>query len=162
MFIYLIGYFGLKQPEIFSQPNETSAFVPEVFEKSKVSPPKYEKSGLNSEAAEEYLIKLLKFMEEKKPFLQGNITLAEMASMLLISPHNLSEVINTKLNQNFYDFINSYKVKEVKRLISEDQDMKYSLLALGFDAGFSSKSFFYSAFKKETGMTPSQFRRKNS
>jgi AraC-like DNA-binding protein len=161
-FIYFIGYFGLKQPEIFSQVDEPKNHRNDLPEKIKESLPRYEKSGLNNEAAEEYLTKLLKLMDERKPYLHGNITLSELASMLSISQHNLSEVINTKLNLNFYDFINSYKVKEVKRLISEDKNMKYSILALGFEAGFSSKSSFYSAFKKETGMTPSQFRKEVS
>ena len=78
--------------------------------------------------------------------------------MLDISSHNLSEVINTRFRQNFFDFVNSYRIKQVKRELSDSKNSPFTVLALAFDAGFNSKSSFNTIFKKHTGRTPSEFR----
>jgi len=154
--IYTVGYMGLKQPEIFSQPaevvsNDKQGNVEGVMEK-------YQKSGLSNEAADEIKEKLICSMQKDKHYLDSELTLNKLSGLLGVSQHNLSEVINLKLNQTYYDFINSYRVEEFKQLLSNPAYYNYSLLSIAFDAGFKSKTTFNTIFKKITGLTPSEYK----
>jgi AraC-like DNA-binding protein len=152
VFLYTFGFKSLRQPETIIL---EEGVIQNIEDKNQVS---YKKSGLADEKAEEMHQKLLHLMNTEKPFLDNKLSLSQLSERLNISTHNLSEVINRKQNQNFYDFINKYRVEEVQRLLQEDKQAAFSILAIGFDAGFSSKSAFYTAFKKITGETPAQYR----
>lgn len=151
--IYLIGYYGLKQPEIFNQ-NTLGKTA-----KQNENNIKYRKSGLTDITANEYLNKLLRYMETEKPYLKGSLTLQELADNCGISIHHLSEIINSRLNQNFYDFVNKYRVEEFIKRLENEENVKYTILALAYDCGFNSKSSFNSIFKKFTNKTPSEYRK---
>jgi AraC-like DNA-binding protein len=151
--MYLIGYFGLRQPEVFS------GVVESDFSLSKEEKKKYKKSALSDDAAEIYLDKLLKYMQDHKPYLNSNITLPELAQHISISIHHLSQVINDRLQQNFFEFINKYRVQEAKNLLTDPGKKYLTIAAIGYESGFNSNSSFNAVFKKYTGQTPSQYRK---
>jgi AraC-like DNA-binding protein len=150
--IYSIGYKGIRQPEIFLN---SSSDVSEP-----VRSEKYKRSGLSDKLADEIGKKLQDFMVSEKPYLDNGLTMQKLADRMNVSNHNLSEVINSKLNLSYYDFINSYRVEEFKNRIADPENERYNLLSVAFDSGFHSKGTFNSIFKKFTGMTPSEYKAK--
>ncbi len=148
--IYSIGYMGLKQPEIFMKPAD--------FSDEDKQQEKYKKSGLDDAAAEEIKNKLLGVMINQKPYLDGDLTLLKLADMISVSGHHLSEVINSKLNKTYYDFVNEYRVEEFKNKLKDPSTRNYNLLSIAFESGFKSKTSFNTIFKKHTNQTPSEFK----
>jgi len=101
--------------------------------------------------------KLLTYMNEEKPFLNAELRQADIAAAIGYSVHELSQVLNTQLNRNFSDFVNSYRVEEVKFRMQTEDAKKYTLTAIAMQCGFNAKSSFLRAFKKATNMTPSEY-----
>lgn len=120
----------------------------------------YKKSGLKEEQALAYQNRLQSFMEQEKPYLNADLTLSILAEALKISPNHLSQVLNERLNRNFFDFVNEYRVEEVKKRLNSPEFKHYTLFAIAEDCGFKSKSSFNSIFKKFTEMTPSEYKGK--
>jgi AraC-like DNA-binding protein len=144
--IYIIGYMTLRQPEIFSGNLALK------------NGPKYEKSALTPARAETYLTRLLRAMETEKLFTNSDLKLQDLAQKLDIPPHHLSQIINEKLGQNFFDFLNQYRVEEAKKYLTDPEKQPYTILSIALEVGFNNKASFNTAFKKHTGMTPSYFR----
>jgi AraC-like DNA-binding protein len=119
---------------------------------------KYKKSGLPPDKASECRDALLRLMETERPYIDPDLTLAALANKLSVSTHNLSEVINTRFNQNFFDFVNAYRVEQAKRDLIDPQKREWKILAIAFETGFNSKTSFNTLFKKHTGLSPSEFR----
>jgi AraC-like DNA-binding protein len=103
-----------------------------------------------------------KLMVEKEVFLDSDLNLIKMAELLNISPHQLSYVINTGFNENFYQFINKYRVEKTKELLIKKEMDNLSILGIAYESGFNSKTSFYAVFKKITGITPSEFKKRSS
>jgi len=106
---------------------------------------------------EERYQKVVEYIEKQKPYLEPEINLTKLASALEENTHNLSLTINQKFKMSFYDLINSYRIKEVQRLLKDNQSGKLTIESIAFDAGFNTPSSFYRAFKKHTQITPSQY-----
>lgn len=162
VYIYAIGYYGLLKSEAFAEPGVGNT-MHEIFKAASSSHERrgrYEKSGLDAGSASSLAHKLVGLMDEKKLYRNPTLTLAQVAEVMAITPHNLSEVINTQQKQNFYDFVNCYRVEEVKRNLTDPDKKNLKVLAIAFDAGFNSKASFNEVFKSMTGLTPSEYRKK--
>jgi AraC-like DNA-binding protein len=85
--------------------------------------------------------------------------LSQLAQQLGTSANYLSQIINEQLKVNFYDFVNGYRVEEAKRLMCSTERQNTNILKIALDSGFNSKSAFYTAFKKATSITPTQYRK---
>lgn len=153
-FVFIIGFFGSRQGAIFTD-NISSDRSPE----KKTEKNKYKKSALTEKQSKEYLNSLNLLMDEEKPYLESKITLKDISERLEIHPNHLSQVINENLRLNFYDFINQYRVEEVKKRLAGDTSRRFTLLSHAYGSGYSSKSSFNEVFKKFTGLTPSQYQK---
>ncbi len=101
--------------------------------------------------------KIKSYMLHQKPHLNPDLTLSELAKQLNLGTKQLSQIINTAFNQNFKDFINSYRVEAVKTMLASDKQKELSLLGIAYECGFNSKATFNRTFKKFTNRTPSEF-----
>jgi AraC-like DNA-binding protein len=159
--IFAFGYAGLKQPDIFTGFRESSIPLTEpvaiAAETEKL--PKYEKSTLPDDKVAALLKSLQRIMQTDKPHLNPNLTLQDLADKLDTTTHHLSQLLNNRLNQNFFDFVNGYRVGEVKKDLLNPRKKNLTIMALAYDAGFNSKAAFNAAFKKHTTQTPSEFRK---
>ena len=99
-------------------------------------------------------------MEKHKPYLENNLNLRGLAQELDVNANYLSQVINEQHGKNFFEFINSYRVNELKEMMNDPTNRQFTLLSMAFDCGFNSKTTFNTAFKRITGLTPSQYLKK--
>ncbi|UII75652.1 AraC family transcriptional regulator [Flagellimonas sp. HMM57] len=148
IFIYIVGYFSLRQPEIFRIP------VP-AKEKS-------EKQRLKPDEIQKLQKRLHYFISEEKTFVQPDITLKSLAEKMNTSRNNLSWLLNQTYQVSFYDYINRFRIEEFLLKINNGEHLNHTLLALAMDVGFNSKSTFNKAFKNEMGLTPSDYIKKHN
>jgi AraC-like DNA-binding protein len=97
-------------------------------------------------------------MERQKAYLQTDFTLKQLAVGINKSIHDTSEIINSGFGINFNEFVNRYRVEEVKARLLDPENDHLSILAIAMDSGFNSKASFNRIFKQMTGQSPSQFK----
>ncbi|ASK30636.1 AraC family transcriptional regulator [Chryseobacterium sp. T16E-39] len=106
--------------------------------------------------------KLISLMETEKPFLDGDLNLLKLSDLIQINAHQLSYLLNNGFNENFFHFVNKYRVEYAKQLLVNDSHQKLSMVGIAFESGFNSKTAFNTIFKKMTEMTPSEFKKSYS
>lgn len=149
--IYAIGYIGIHKIKILNQRQKIRTFV----NKSK-------SYSIVQTSKNEHIVKLEEIIIKNKRYLDPNLSLDSLAEKLQLSKSYLSRIINTELQTSFNDYINSLRIAEAKQLLHNSEFSNYTLVSIGLEAGFSSKTTFNNAFKKFTGVTPSHFRKNHS
>lgn len=158
VFIYVLGYASLRQPDIFATPNAGIVKDDHSEESSpKDTGPKYGDNRLPDDLREQILAVLEEYMREQTPWRSSNLTLAQLADVTGLSSHHISQVLNDHHGQSFNDYLNQYRVNALCQMLSEPHNQ--NLLDLALSCGFSSKSSFNAIFKKQTGKTPSEYRK---
>ena len=116
---------------------------------------KYQNSPVTTPLSKDLARLINQHMKTQESYLNPQLTLPELAGKLSISPHILSQVLNETLNQNFFEFVNSFRIEKAKTLLLDSN--KSSVIQVAMDSGFNSKTAFYTAFRKRLGKTPRQW-----
>ena len=122
---------------------------------------KYAKSGLTGHQLARHKQSLEQIMQSRQEYLRPDLTLPKLASAVGCSVNNLSQVINSGFGTSFFDYLNRYRVEHARKLLANSDGHSSAILHIAFTVGFNSNSAFYSAFKKNVGMTPAQYRQRH-
>lgn len=117
---------------------------------------RYQKAEIPGGVAQALGLELEEVMNTRRPWLEESLDQQQLALMVGISPHQLSQLLNQHLGESFADFVNRYRVDEAKRLLAEAGAVR-TVMDIGMEAGFASNATFYRAFRKHAGMTPREF-----
>lgn len=155
VFIFWIALSGFRQKvvDLPASKNIDLKSLPSNEEAIKITAPASDTSDAEYQ-------KLVLAIQKEKIFTESDLHLANLAQKLSISQRHLSELINQKAGVNFNQFINHFRVEEAKKLLVDKKYAHLNILGIGFEVGFNSKTAFYTAFKKETGLTPAKFQKK--
>ena len=140
----LLAYFAIGRQEIFRS-------IPRFR--------KYEGSLLSAEEVATLQFRLEQLMAAEKPYLKPGLTLADLSDKIGCAPRELSRVINERFEQNFFDYVNGYRIQEFKRIAGHDRYRNQTVLAIAYDVGFNSKTAFYAAFRKLSDESPGDYLR---
>jgi AraC-like DNA-binding protein len=153
----------LRQKEIYPFAEPDKLEIKEILKaEEERSLPEKQQQRLSEQELENLKAKLQEQMELKKYYLEDTLSLPKLAQYTETTPHNLSYAINKGFGENFFQFVNRYRVEEARRLLLSSESAKLNMLGIAFECGFSSKTTFNTTFKKMTGVSPSEFVRNHS
>ena len=122
--------------------------------------PKYHTSSLKEEEMEEIYQQINHHLAQEKIYLDPDLKVQHLAQQIGVTTHNISQTINSKAEKPFYDLVNSYRVSHLKHLLADPDNQRFTILGLGTESGFNSKSSLNRIFKHHTGMSPGEFRKR--
>lgn len=142
--LYWIGYVSMIEKHLFNERKEIRQKKEKLFNNKNLS---YTYSKIDA------------LIINKKLYLKPTLSLKDLAAKLNISEGYISQLINSNSSLNFNDYINSLRVNDAKEMLVDNEYINYTILAIGLESGFNSKSSFYTAFKKFTGKTPVDYKK---
>jgi len=144
VFTFSISYYGIHQPVLYQYQKPQKFDVP---------------SKENTLKSEKFGDMLYEFMVKNKPYLNNELTIQDLADQVGVTTQEISSYLNKDLGVNFFNYINTFRINEAKRRLVDPKYDNETLLGIAFDSGFNSKTSFNTLFKKETGMTPSEYKK---
>jgi len=158
--IFIVAYNSVKQREIFPLDENQRKAIIEINEGDQSG--EIKRKIISDSDLVLLKSRLSELMEQKKPYLDSELNLIKLSELINMTPHHLSYLINTGFNENFFSFINKYRVERAKEMLVKEEMNMLSILGIAFESGFNSKTSFNTTFKKITGFTPSDFKKRSS
>jgi AraC-like DNA-binding protein len=168
-FIVVMMYFGFQQKDIYTVSGKMESLKeikspPEIvlneeIETSHLQSIKYQKSGLSEKQSNEIHAALINLLVREEIYKNDDLTLYNLASMLKVTPNHLSQVINSIEGRSFFDLINYHRIEAVKNSITLKEKEHLTIVGIAYECGFNSKAAFNRAFKKFTGLTPTEYKK---
>ncbi len=146
--IYIISFYGLYQKQIEIQADIGGEQVNQA----------YKNSILSNDTKKRIRASIIHYFEKEKAYLNPDLNMDLLSEAIGYPKYQITEVLNVEIGKNFFQFVNTYRIEAVKKMLLEPQ-LKFSIEAIGYECGFNSKSSFYTVFKATTGQTPVNFRK---
>jgi AraC-like DNA-binding protein len=137
---------ALKYPELFNKVHSNTELISE-----------FKTIKLNENIEE--IKNLISYMKKEKPYLNPSLSIRNLAEEIEMNARDLSILINQNLDKHFFDFINEYRIAEAKKILKDPSKIEHTILEILYEVGFNSKSSFNTAFKRDTGLTPTEYRK---
>lgn len=154
---YFTGYHSLKQKEIYpNNKQERNELLSIAVDTGQLET---KKKLIDDEELIHQKNRLTIIMNEQEPYLDNTINLSKLAEISQLTPHQLSFVINNGFKENFFQFINKYRIDKAKGYLISKENANLNMLGIAFESGFNSKTSFNTTFKKIVGLTPSEFKK---
>lgn len=161
LLIFYLSFYGIRQYSVseYYGSREVRERMRASAEGEVASSEKYKMSSLTSAEQDTLYKQILNLFESKTVYREPKLQLQDVADMLQVSAHTLSQTINTKAGKPFYDFVNEYRVKNLQRLLEDPTQKRFTILALGLESGFNSKASLNRVFKEHTSLSPSEYQK---
>jgi len=155
VWVFFLGYYSIRKTPFYRSYHIDGIDTLEMGKEPVKE--KYEKTRLKDDEVESISKKLVRYLDLEHPYLNKNLTIGELAEAIDVPTHQLSQLINGHMGQSFFELINSYRVKEVKKRFFDPKYANLTLLGIAMECGFNSKASFNRIFKQITNQTPTEY-----